>query len=240
MRFHFLTFFLSLTLHGSLFAGALLLYNLGSAQPEKGAYRVSLVQFAPAPASGRLPAAEMQPVSAPDIPAATPRPQPASTSKAREEKRSSSRARPSGQVASSSAEKKEPRQSFGPAAQSAGQAPIFGEAAAGTAQNGPAVAEETRTYDLSAVDQRPSISCGAMPVYPESARRKKLQGEVVVRLVVDTAGHARQCAIESSKPAGVFDQAALTAAAKTRFTPGKIGGRPVNTTVFIPYKFALN
>ena len=62
---------------------------------------------------------------------------------------------------------------------------------------------------------------------------------VVVRLVVDTSGSPQNCAIHSSSPEGVFDDAALRAARKTRFLPGKVNGQPVNTLVMIPYQFTL-
>ena len=66
-----------------------------------------------------------------------------------------------------------------------------------------------------------------------------MQGQVVVQLVVDVSGNPQQCAIYSSDPAGVFDDAALAAARRTRFLPGKVHGQPVNTIVLIPYQFTL-
>ncbi len=94
-------------------------------------------------------------------------------------------------------------------------------------------------YDADVVDQRPAITRKALPEYPASARRRNLQGKVVVRIVVDTSGTPRQCVVHDSTPPGVFDQAALAAAGKTRFIPGKINGRPVNTIILLPYYFAL-
>ncbi len=95
-------------------------------------------------------------------------------------------------------------------------------------------------YDADVVDQRPAIARKALPQYPVNARRRNLQGKVVVRIVVDTTGTPRQCAIHASAPAGVFDQAALAAARKTRFIPGKLQGHPVNTVILLPYYFALH
>lgn len=94
-------------------------------------------------------------------------------------------------------------------------------------------------YAEDAVDQRPSISRRVMPEYPDRARRMNMQGQVVVQLVVDVSGNPQQCAIYSSDPAGVFDDAALAAARRTRFLPGKVHGQPVNTIVLIPYQFTL-
>ncbi len=94
-------------------------------------------------------------------------------------------------------------------------------------------------YAEDAVDQRPSIALGATPEYPDKARWRRLQGRVVVQVVVDVSGKPRHCSVYASEPAGVFDEAALAAARRTRFLPGRIKGRPVATLVLIPYIFSL-
>ncbi len=96
-----------------------------------------------------------------------------------------------------------------------------------------------QAYDVDVVDQRPAFARRVMPEYPANARRKNLQGKVVVRVVVDMEGKPRQCSVQYSEPQGVFDKAALAAARKTRFIPGKILGKTVNTLILIPYQFAL-
>lgn len=109
----------------------------------------------------------------------------------------------------------------------------------GTARGGPRTIGGLNAYAEDAVDHRPSISRRVMPEYPARARRMNVQGQVVVRLVVDVSGNPQQCVIQSSDPAGVFDKAALSAARETRFLPGKLNGQPVNTIVLIPYEFTL-
>jgi protein TonB len=66
-----------------------------------------------------------------------------------------------------------------------------------------------------------------------------IEGTVMVELVVDTAGLPKACAIRSAEPAGYFEEAALSAAQKMRFIPGKINGTPVNTLVLLPFTFRL-
>jgi protein TonB len=94
-------------------------------------------------------------------------------------------------------------------------------------------------YDQEHVDQRPSISRRVAPEYPARARRMKIEGTVMVELVVDSAGLPQACAIRSADPAGYFEQAALSAARKMRFRPGKIRGVSVNTMVMLPFVFRL-
>jgi protein TonB len=56
---------------------------------------------------------------------------------------------------------------------------------------------------------------------------------------VDTSGLPKACAIRSAEPFGYFEEAALNAAQKIRFIPGKINGAPVNTLVLLPFVFRL-
>lgn len=94
-------------------------------------------------------------------------------------------------------------------------------------------------YDADAVDRRPVVSRRVLPVYPERARRQQVRGRVEVRLIVDASGNPRDCAIHRAEPAGYFEEAALEAARKTRFIPGEIRGRAVNTVVLIPFVFSI-
>ena len=66
-----------------------------------------------------------------------------------------------------------------------------------------------------------------------------IEGTVMLELVVDTAGLPKACAVRSADPSGYFEEAALNAAQKMRFIPGKIGGAPVNTLVLLPFMFRL-
>jgi protein TonB len=94
-------------------------------------------------------------------------------------------------------------------------------------------------YDQDHVDQRPSISRRVEPEYPTRARRMNIEGTVMVELVVDTAGLPKACDIRSAEPSGYFEEAALNAAQKMRFIPGKIDGAPVNTLVLLPFVFQI-
>ena len=97
----------------------------------------------------------------------------------------------------------------------------------------------TAAYGVDSVDQRPSISRRVLPDYPQKARRMNVEGRVDVRILVDSSGQVKQCNIHRANPTGYFEDAALTAARKTRFIPGKVRGQPVNTVVIVPFVFAL-
>jgi protein TonB len=94
-------------------------------------------------------------------------------------------------------------------------------------------------YAQEQLDQRPAISRRVDPEYPDRARQIRLQGKVVVEMVVDSAGLPRACVIHSAEPPGYFEQAALEAAGKFRFSPGRIRGVPVSTLIRLPFVFRL-
>lgn len=94
-------------------------------------------------------------------------------------------------------------------------------------------------YQQSEVDQRPSIRKSASVEYPSDARRRGIEGRAIVQLVVDTGGNPKDIRIKSASPQGYFEEAAMAAARKMRFIPGKIKGKTVNTLVLIPFGFSL-
>jgi protein TonB len=77
------------------------------------------------------------------------------------------------------------------------------------------------------------------PMYPPLARRMKLEGIVVVRVLVNSAGKPDVVRLEKSSGAVVLDQAALNAVQGWSFIPGRQGGKPVPAWVDIPLHFRL-
>ena len=70
-------------------------------------------------------------------------------------------------------------------------------------------------------------------------RRNRVEGEVVVRMLVTKEGKPQNLSVESSTPAGVFDEVALMAAKRWRFKPGRYRGEAVDTWVLLPFVFEL-
>ncbi|WP_291439833.1 energy transducer TonB [Desulfovibrio sp.] len=226
----------SLLLHGAILWFGLL-FAAEDAVPPVQVYHVSLAEFAPAAPlteEAVLPSPASSDATEPPLEKAAPE----TVKPPVDEVRISAKKRP--QKRPEKPVERAPRQTPEPQPRHVAGTPQAPLAAGGPASGSEAQdSQPTRPYAEDAVDQRPSISRRAMPVYPDSARRKKLQGRVLVQLVVDTDGKPQRCVVITSTPEGVFDDAALAAAKKTRFVPGKVNGRPVNTVVNIPYNFAL-
>jgi protein TonB len=75
------------------------------------------------------------------------------------------------------------------------------------------------------------------PTYPPQALSRGLEGEVRVRITIDTAGRVADAQVISGTPAGVFDQAAVNAVRKWRFEPVVKDGRPIEASVATTIRF---
>ncbi len=80
----------------------------------------------------------------------------------------------------------------------------------------------------------------AKPHYPHSARRRKLEGVVLLEVLVSAHGEAKNVAVKQSSGHGVLDQAARSAVEKWRFVPAANNGIAIAATVEVPIRFALN
>lgn len=226
----------SVLLHAGV-AGLALAFSSGGLSRDEQVYRVTLAEFAASAASSPSPAS---PSPAPVPQAETPKPEPAKPEpeikKPPESKTKTINTRKKIQKTKPKQEE-QPSAPVQPASTGAGETAGTGESAgpAGPSLNIGGLA----AYGIDAVDQRPSIARRVVPEYPATARRMGVEGKVVVRLVVDAAGKPRECTVHEADPPGYFEDAALAAARRTRFIPGKVRGRPVNTAVLIPFIFVL-
>ena len=75
--------------------------------------------------------------------------------------------------------------------------------------------------------------------YPVIARKQGIEGNVLVKIVVDEEGQPQNPVIMRS-PSPLLDQAALEAVMKQQFEPGRQRGRAVNVEVVIPVMFRLS
>nr|WP_321256791.1 energy transducer TonB [uncultured Pseudodesulfovibrio sp.] len=94
-------------------------------------------------------------------------------------------------------------------------------------------------FAMDEVDEIPQVLRSVPPDYPYVAKRNRVEGEVVVRMLVTAKGKPQNLSINSSTPAGIFDDAALRAAKRWRFQPGKYKGEAVDTWVLLPFVFEL-
>jgi protein TonB len=108
----------------------------------------------------------------------------------------------------------------------------------------PEPAEEWIVDDAS-VEQRPELDRSGLAramerYYPPVLRDSRVTGRVVIELVVDTDGRVREGSariVEASHPA--FADAALRAAERFRFRPGKMAGTPVPVRVTLPIQWTV-
>ncbi|MCH6589610.1 MAG: energy transducer TonB [Proteobacteria bacterium] len=77
------------------------------------------------------------------------------------------------------------------------------------------------------------------PVYPYRARRKEIEGRVVLRVQVLPGGTARSVEVLSSSGHAILDRAALKAVRAWRFVPAKRAGAPVAGAIDVPITFRL-
>jgi TonB family protein len=75
------------------------------------------------------------------------------------------------------------------------------------------------------------------PVYPPAAEAAKIQGVVVLELVIGTDGSVQQATVLRSIP--LLDQAALDAVGRWRYEPTLLNGAPVEVIAVVTINFTL-
>jgi TonB family protein len=98
----------------------------------------------------------------------------------------------------------------------------------GGGRNGPA----------TAVDQRPALLNNPSPRYTEEARKNKIQGTVIARVLINTDGSVKQVRITRGLPDGL-DEMAIQAAYQMRFRPAMKSGQPVSFWQSVQIEFNL-
>lgn len=76
--------------------------------------------------------------------------------------------------------------------------------------------------------------------YPAKAKRKKIQGQVLVAAIIDERGLVMTAECISKKLGGGCDEAALKAVTATQFSPAMNGGVPVKAKIILPFTFKLD
>ena len=102
------------------------------------------------------------------------------------------------------------------------------------------LAERDKDTLAGKVVQQASVASRFVPHYPRSARRKGLQGRVVVTVTVGASGEVSSCQISESSGYSTLDQSAVSAARRYRFFPAKNGlGQAISVRKAIPFNFQL-
>lgn len=89
----------------------------------------------------------------------------------------------------------------------------------------------------------PAVSLDSLPPipYPADLFAQRVEGEVMLYLVIDSAGYVVRDStrIERSSGKPAFDAAALEAAPALRFAPARRGDTAVTAPLQVPIRFAL-
>ena len=93
--------------------------------------------------------------------------------------------------------------------------------------------------NLDEVDRRPQLIRHLSPLYPFAAKRKGIQGQVIVRIIVDKMGNVRDPEVIEATPEGVFEESAISAVRRWRFKPAIKDKRSVSVYVIVPVKFEV-
>ena len=89
------------------------------------------------------------------------------------------------------------------------------------------------------VDQLPDAVARVSPDYSPLAIEMRVEGTVMVQVLVGKDGHVREARIAPGTSIPLLNDDALEAAKKWQFTPALSNHRPVSVWVVIPMKFTL-
>lgn len=77
------------------------------------------------------------------------------------------------------------------------------------------------------------------PVYPRSAVRREVEGEVSLEYTVDPNGQTSDIVVTSSTAGGVFDRSAIRAVSQWEYEPRELRGRKVAQRVYARVNYSL-
>jgi periplasmic protein TonB len=86
-------------------------------------------------------------------------------------------------------------------------------------------------------DQPPRPIKITKPQYPQDAFVKKIEGTVILEILIDAGGSVARARVTQSIPA--LDQAAIQCVYQWRFSPAIKNGRPVATSAQTPVTFRI-
>lgn len=86
---------------------------------------------------------------------------------------------------------------------------------------------------------QPKYAENPKPIYPQEARRKGIEGEVMLKVEVLSNGRVGQIEVKSSSGYELLDRSALATVKQWRFVPAKRGEKTIPLWVNVPIKFQL-
>jgi TonB family protein len=115
----------------------------------------------------------------------------------------------------------------------------FNGAAISQAENDLAAAREA-TAQLTNIVSAASLKRVRMvsPAYPDSARKRGIEGWVELAFTVQTNGTVDQVEVRNASPADVFEDAATRAVRQWRFEPVERNGQRIEQRAMVRLKFS--
>jgi protein TonB len=88
--------------------------------------------------------------------------------------------------------------------------------------------------------QRPEALHTVPPIYPEEARKNRVEGTAILKAVIDEQGQVQDPTVEKSSGHPDLDQAALDAVSQWKFTPATLQGEPVAVHYHLTINFKVD
>jgi general secretion pathway protein A len=98
--------------------------------------------------------------------------------------------------------------------------------------------EENATVPLGGPLKEPHLTSEVSPVYPAVAMQANVEGDVVIKAVIDTTGRPTKLRVVSGPT--LLQNAALDSVRKWQYQPGYLGDKPVAVEMFISVRFRLH
>jgi protein TonB len=106
----------------------------------------------------------------------------------------------------------------------------------GVGDLGTVQAPSPQIYRVGSGVSQPIVIHREQPLYPQLALRAHMQGSVTVQCIVNRSGEIRDVRVVHST-FGAFEQSAVEAVRRWRFTPGMLAGKPVDTIFELTVNF---
>ena len=99
--------------------------------------------------------------------------------------------------------------------------------------------EDPGINEFVKVEKLPEIVEASKPDYPEAAKKAGIEGKVFVKALIDRDGNPKKAIVIKSDNE-IFNQPAVNAAMKSKFSRAINEGKPIAVWVVLPYKFILD
>ncbi len=92
-------------------------------------------------------------------------------------------------------------------------------------------------YAARQLDVYPQLLAPIKLAYPERAAAQRLDGNLLLQLLIDEFGIVNEVSVVESQPDGHFEEAALPVFRATRFSPAQKQGHPVKSRVLLQVRY---